>query len=197
VTGGFAVAAAVVIVFAAYVGSSPGRGRPWVVAAAALPAGTRLTTADLTTTTLRLGTGPTSTDAFGSPAPLVGRTLAVAVDPGELILGGELQAVGTVPTLRPVPVTVPPADLVDLGPNDLVDILATTGDTTSTRTAVVVRGARVESTAQPSGGDLGSGDDVVTVGVGTLAEVEAVVAAEHAGTVDLVVGVPGDGSGPG
>jgi hypothetical protein len=97
-----------------------------------------------------------------------------------------------------VPVTVAPGDLVDLAPGDLVDVLETAGSTGSERTTIVLRGARVIDTSQPSGGLVDSGgDDVVTIGVHDLAEVEAVVGAEHQGTVDLVVGEPSDGSGQG
>jgi Flp pilus assembly protein CpaB len=93
---------------------------------------------------------------------------------------------------------VAPGDLVDLAPGDLVDVLETAGSTGSGRTTIVLRGARVINTSQPSGGLVDSGgDDVVTIGVHDLAEVEAVVGAEHQGTVDLVVGEPSDGSGQG
>ncbi len=168
------------------------------MAARPLPAGTRLTPDDLTMTSLTLGHGSTAAAAFETSAALVGRTLAVPVDQGELILGTETQVPAAGAALRPVPVTVAPTDLVDLDTGDLVDVLETSGTTPEARTSVVVFGARVLSTAQPSSGLLGSGGtSVVTLGVGTLAEVEAVVAAEHAGTVDLVVGQPSDGVGLG
>jgi hypothetical protein len=129
---------------------------------------------------------------------LVGRTLAVAVGRGQLVLGAELTRPDATPVLRPVPVTVAPDDLVDLNDGDLVDVLETTGDTSSARTTIVVRGARVLDDSQPSSSFVGSdGNDVVTIGVHTLSEVEAVIDAEHDGTVDVVVGEPSDGTGPG
>jgi Flp pilus assembly protein CpaB len=199
VGGGFVIAVAVVVTFAGWIDTHGGAATRWVVAAAALPAGTRLTAADLTTTKLRLGTGPAATAAFDAVGSLLGRDLAVAVSPGELILRSEVPVGPPAVLLRPVPVTVSPTDLVDLAVGDLVDVLETpSAGTTATTVAVVVRGARVLSTTQPSGGLLGSGGtEVVTLGVATLAEVTATVIAEHAGTLDVVVGEPSDGSGPG
>jgi Flp pilus assembly protein CpaB len=199
VGGGFVIAVAVVATFAGWIDTHGGTGTRWVVAAAALPAGTRLTTADLTTTTLRLGQGPVATDAFAAAGALLGRELAVAVTPGELILRSEVPIGAAAPLLRPVPVTVSPTDLVDLAVGDLVDVLESpSSEATATTVTVVVRGARVLSTTQPSGGLLDSGGtEVVTLGVATLAEVTATVIAEHAGTLDVVVGEPSDGSGPG
>jgi Flp pilus assembly protein CpaB len=201
VAGAFVIALAVVLVFAGWADSRPGAGSAWVVAARDLPAGTQLTSADLTTTVLRLGRGPVAAAAFARPEAVVGRVLAVPVGSGQLIVGTETRTAASAAALRPVPVTVASTDLVDLSAGDLVDVLETAGTSGGGgggRTSVVVRGARVLSTEQPSGGLVGSDDGpVVTIGVSTLAEVEAVVAAEHAGTVDLVVGEPSDGVGPG
>ena len=198
VAGGFVIAVAVVIVFAGWTDTHPGSGRRWVVASHALPAGTRLTANDLTTTTMGLGHGSTAASAFASPSALIGRELAVALGPGQLLLSSEVPSSFGGRALRPVPVTVAPTDLVDLAAGDLVDVLQTTSTGPATATTVVVRGARVLSTVQPSAGLLGSGgNEVVTLGVATLAEVTATVIAEHAGTVDVVVGDPSDGSGLG
>jgi hypothetical protein len=198
VVGAFAVAAAGVLFFAAFIRTQGHVGRAWVVATTGMPAGTRLSAADLTTSTLSLGSDGAAGDAFGTPADVVGRTLAVAVGRGDLVLSAELTTPGATPALRRVPVTVAPDDLVDLTDGDLVDILETTGDTAAAKTAIVVRGARVIDANQPSSSFVGSnGDAVVTLGVHTLREVEAVIDAEHDGTVDLVVGEPSDGTGPG
>ncbi len=198
VAGGFAVAVAVVAVFAAFVASRGTSGRAWVVASTGLPAGTRLTSSDLATTTLRLGSGPVAAEAFEAPGDLIGRTLAIGVGRGGLIVQSELSAPDATPALRPVPVSVTPGDLVDLARGDLVDVLVTAGNGSNVKTTVVIRGARVLATNQPAGGLVGtSGDNIVTLGVHTLAEVEAVIGSEHGGTVDLVVGEPSDGSGQG
>ncbi len=196
VAGGFAVAAAVVLVLAAFASGGSPRHATWVVATTDLRAGVPLRPGDLTTASLGLGSGATAGAAFTSPDQLVGRTLSVPVGAGELVLAGEVTGARSTQGLRPVPVTAPPADLVDLAPGDLVDVLVTEG--TPPRTVLALRGARVLVTTQPSSGLLGSGGDpVVTVGVQNLAEVEALIAAEHAGTVDLVVGTGTDGTGLG
>lgn len=197
VAGGFAVAAAAVLVFGAYLSTRPAHGSPGVVAAAPLAAGTTLTAGDLRAVDLRLPAA-TGAEAYRDPTDLVGRTLAVRLDAGELLTPAELTPHGGTPRLRPVSVSVPAGDLVDLAVGDRVDILVTEGSNPDTRTTMVLRGAQVISAAQPSSAlaDANSGD-IVTLGVSDLAEVEAVVTAEHAGTLDVVVGEPSDGSGLG
>jgi len=195
--GGFAVAVAAILVFVAYLGAQPGRGQPGVVAAGPLAAGTRLTPADLRVVDVRLPEAVRFT-AFSRVGQLLGRSLSVSLAAGELLTRSELVARAATPALRPVPVTVAPSDVADLAAGDRVDVLLTEGSAPGTRTRMVLRGAVVESTSQPSNSLAGSGQsDVVTLGVATLPEVEAVVGAEHAGTVDLVVGEPADGSGLG
>ena len=198
VAGGFSVALAAVVLFGSWLGTRPRPAHLWVVTGRALAAGTRLAPSDLTTASLDLGSGPAAASAFASVDGLVGRTLAVSVGPGELVEHSELVGGGSLSDSRPVPVSVSAADLVDLAPGDLVDVLVTSGDGSGGHTTLVVRGAVVRSTDQPSSGLLGSGSaDVVTLGVASLSEVEAVVAAERAGTVDLVVGSRSDGAGLG
>jgi Flp pilus assembly protein CpaB len=195
--GGFAIAAALVLVASAYLDAQPARGGPTVVAATPLAEGTRLSEADLRTVEVRLPAG-TAVTAFRSASSLVGRTLAVALAPGELLTSSELVPPDTAPALRPVPVSVPATDLVDLADGQRVDVLLTVGTAPDTRTSMLVRSAVVMSEAQPSGAfSTGGGSEVVTLGVASLAEVEAVISAEHAGTLDLVVGEVSDGSGLG
>jgi len=196
VAGAFAVAVAVVLVFTT-VASAHGRdGGTWVVARTELPAGTRITAGDLTTATLGLGSGATAGSAYRSAGALVGRTVAVDVGSGQLMLRSELAPPGAAASLRPVPVTVSSADVVDLAAGDLVDVLVT--PTNGHGTSVVLRGARVLAVASPSESLASSGQgDVVTVGVRTLAEAESLVGAEHGGTLDLIVGEASDGSGVG
>jgi Flp pilus assembly protein CpaB len=199
VAGGFVVALAVVLVFGAYLETRPGRGTPWVVAAAPLAAGAALSPADLTTTSLRL-TGALAADAFASPAALSGRTLAVPLSAGELVTPAELTPVGAQPALRPVTVNVAGTDVDGLGPGARVDLLVTSGSSSATHTTILLRGADLIQVSSPSGGLLSAGSNgtaVVTLGVQTLAEVQSVVAAEHAGIVDLVTAERSDGTGPG
>jgi len=198
VVGGFLVAVAAVIVFAASLaGASSDRGQGWVVAARPLAGGTVLGPGDLSSATMRL-TGDTAGMAFRQATTLEGRALAVGLQPGELIQSPMLVPVNQAPALRPVSVAVDPVSLANLTPGQPVDVLAIDGTGSDASIAVVVRGATLLAVVS-SGTNLvapgGSGQ--ATIGVETLAEAEAVVQASHAGTVSLVAAEPSDGVGPG
>ncbi len=197
VVGGFLVAVAAVIVFAASLAGASNPGQGWVVASQPLGAGTVLGPNDLSTATMRLARGTTAL-AFRQVTSLEGRALAVAVQPGELVQASMLVPSNQVPPLRPVTVAVDPVSLADLTTGQPVDVLATLGSGSASSVEVVVRGATLLD-AVTSGSDLlapgGSGQ--VTIGVQTLAEAEAVVQASQAGTVSLVAAEKSDGIGPG
>lgn len=188
------MAAAGVIVFAAWLGSAGASGRPWVVARIPLAAGTTLRYGDLTTARMSLP-GQTAAGAFADVNSLMGRTLAAPLGPGELVQAAALVPPGAQPALRPVAVTVDPAEASVLSTGGLVDVLVTEGSDPSSPTAVVVRGARVVSIGPAPGGFGSATGTEVTVGVSSLAEVTAIVHAEHTGTLSLVVGEPSDGAG--
>ncbi|HET9071228.1 MAG TPA: SAF domain-containing protein [Acidimicrobiales bacterium] len=200
IAGGFAVALAVVLVFAGWLATRPGRPHPFVVAAGPLAAGTRLTARDLGVTELRLPAAVAAT-SYPQAAALVGRVLAVPLRPGELVSAPELTPTGGQPPLRPVTVTVPGPDLLGLVPAERVDVFVTTSTGSTARTALLLRGAEVLRVATPSGGLLGggggTGSDVLVLGVPSLGEVESLVAAGHAGSLDVTVAEPSDGVGPG
>jgi predicted ABC-class ATPase len=62
----------------------------------------------------------------------------------------------------------------------------------------VVRGATLIDVARSSTNLLSPGaSGQVTLGVATLAEVEAVVQAAHSATITLIAAEPSDGAGPG
>ena len=102
------------------------------------------------------------------------------------------------PALRPVSLAVDPVSLAGLTAGQPVDVLATQGPATAPPSRWSSGGPR-SSRPGPSSSSLlapgGSGQ--VTIGVTTLAEVEAVVQAAHIGTVTLVAAEPSDGVGPG
>lgn len=202
VIGGFLVAVAVVIVFAAVLSTSGHHMTPYEVAAAPLPAGTTIGAADLTTTRMDLGGSPRSS-AFQTPSALLGRTLAVAVPPGALIQSSMLVA-PTGSTLRPVSISVDANSLSDLATGQAVDVLdAPSSTTTGTASAVtvVMRGATLLSVHHSDSGLLSSSSNgstvVVTLGVANLTEAEQLVSAERTGTVELIQAEPSDGTGPG
>jgi pilus assembly protein CpaB len=198
VAGAFLVAAAATLVLTGWFAATGKHGQSWVVARRTLATGTRLKPGDLTTEVMTLPTGATQAGAFRSPAALDGRILSAPLPAGELVQQGSLVPAGQAPALRPVTVTVDPADAGDLAAGTVVDVLVTEGTGTQTTTSVVLRGAQVVDVSSPSSSLVASsaGDDV-TLGVSTLAEVEAVVHAAHTGTLSVVVGEPSDGTGLG
>jgi hypothetical protein len=204
VVGGFLVAVAAVLVFSATLAASSSGGRAWVVAGQALRAGTVLGPGDLTTATMRLP-GATGAQAFRQATDLDGQTLAVAVAPGELLQRSMLAAAtGGRTNLRPVSVSVDPVSLASLAAGDSVDVLATAGTGASaapssgSAVTVVVRGAVLLDLSRGSSSVLAPSDTAeVTLGVATLGEVEALVGAEHGGTLTLVAAERSDGVGPG
>lgn len=214
--GGLLVAAAAVIVFATAMGAAGRSGRPYVVAARALTAGSVIGPGDTTTQSMALPAG-TRPLAFTDPAGLIGRRVAVAVGPGALI-ESPLLAPASGPAPRPVSVPVDTDSLAGLAPGQAVDVLELTSGaaagagqsgagTTATGPAgsgpagisVVLRGALLLDVSRSGSGLLPSSGaaTVVTLGVSDLDQAEALVEAAHSGTVELVQAEPGDGTGPG
>jgi len=192
------MATAAVVVFAvALRGTNQGDTATFVVASHPLQAGAVIEPGDLTTASLRMPYLVAAV-AFGSPTPLLGRTLAVPATRGELLEASMLVPSGQAADLRPVTVAADPASLAGLYAGEPVDVLQTTGTDASTAVTVVVRGATLISLSQPGSGVLSANSTgSVTLGVASLAEVEAVVAAAHSGTLTIVMATPADGVGPG
>jgi Flp pilus assembly protein CpaB len=202
VVGGFLVAVAAVIVFAASLAGASKPGQSWVVTARPLAAGTVLGPSDITAMTMRLSAA-TAALAFRQSALVEGRVLTVGLPAGELIQVPLLVPSRQQPALRPVSVAVDPVSLAGLVPGQPVDVLATAGSGGSSGggappIAVVVRGATLIDVARSSANLLSPGAaGEVTLGVATLAEVEAIVQAAHSATITLVAAEPSDGAGAG
>jgi Flp pilus assembly protein CpaB len=193
--GALLIAAAAVVVFAAWLGTTRRSGHPIVVASHPLAAGSILGPSDLRTVEATLP-AITLAHAYQSVAAVVGRTLAAPLGPGEVVQSSDLVPAGANPPLRPVTISINAADASSLAVGDLVDVVVTNGSAASSPTDVVVRGARVMSVTAASGGLAGpDATATVTIGVADLSEVTAVVHAERTGSVDVVVGEPSDGAG--
>ena len=192
------MAAAALVVFAAVLdGAGGGAGKSYVVAARPLTAGSVIEPEDLSTKTMSLPSG-VSGAAFSDPARLVGRTAAVPIAQGELFEVSMLTNGGSSPSVRPVTVAVDQASLGALIPGQPVDVLEAAGSGGSATVSVVVRGATLQGLSRGSSGLLSNPSaETVTIDVSTLQEVEAVIAASHAGTLTLVAAEPSDGVGPG
>lgn len=196
--GGFLVALAAVIVFAASLARAGTHDQRYVVVAQALAGGTVITPGDLTTAAMQLPVGSRAV-VFAQTGIVVGRTLSVAVQPGELLESSMLLPVGSQSTLRPVSVEVDPDSLQGLTSDASVDVLAAVGTGSSTEVSLVMRGAALIAVSRDQTGILTgpSTGTLVTLGVSTLAEVEAIVEASQSGTISLVTAEPSDGVGPG
>ncbi|HEX4864974.1 MAG TPA: SAF domain-containing protein [Acidimicrobiales bacterium] len=195
--GGFLVAGAALIVFAAVLaGAGGGSTRHFVVASRSLQAGSVLEPGDLSTTSMRLPSGAAAS-AFGDPDRVVGRTLAVSISQGELVETSMLTA-NLAPDVRPVTIPVDPAGLASLIAGQPVDVLEASGTSGSASISVIVRGATLLSVSRGGSGFLSNpSSGVATIGVASLDEVEAVVGASRSGTLTLVAAEPSDGVGPG
>jgi len=191
------VAIAAIIVFVAVLANSSRNEQQYVIATGAIPAGSTIGPGDLSTAKMSLS-GATGSNAFRQIGSLVGRTAAEAIGPGELLEQSMLVPAGSQPATRPVSVAVNPSSLAGLAPGSGVDVLATEGSGSSATVSVVMRGAvLIAVNNSASGGLTGSSNPVVTLGVGSLPEVEAVVQASQSGTVSVVAAEPSDGVGPG
>lgn len=198
VLGGLLIAGAAVAVAGAALAGNNQRGTgTFVVAAHPLQAGALIEPGDLATVSVRVPRAE-SAEMYESTASLSGRTVAVPVARGELLQTSMLVPAGQASSLRPVTVGVDPASLAGLYPGEPVDVLQTTGADTSSAVTVVIRGAILFSISRPdSGAFSGPASATVTLGVGSLDEVESVVGAAHAGTLTIVAATPQDGVGPG
>jgi Flp pilus assembly protein CpaB len=195
--GGFLVAVAAVIVFAALLTSTGNHNQSYAVANQPIPAGSTIGPADLSTARMSLP-GPAGGRAFRDVGSLVGRTAAAAIGPGELIEASMLVPVGSQPATRPVSVGVEPSSLAGLASGSSVDVLETAGTGTAAAVSVVMRGAVLVAVSNPASSALATSSTLtVTLGVQTLSEVEAIVQAAQSGTVSLVTAEPSDGVGAG
>ena len=202
--GGLLIAAAAVVVFAAAISASKTHDQSYIVAARSLAAGSVIGPGDTTTAGFRLPAAAAA-GAFRQEAPLIGRSVAVGVQPGQLIESSMLTQ-GGVAKLRPVSVPVDADSLAALATGQEVDVLSTpaSGATASSpapsAVTLVLRGATLLSIGRTGSGLLSGGSGstvVVTLGVSDLSQAEQVVQAAHTGTVELLRAEPGDGSGLG
>ena len=185
------------VVFVAVMAGAGGtRGRDFAVAARSLPAGSLIEPGDLSMKSMHLPSTVAGA-AFASSDGLIGKTVAVPIGAGELVESSMLaQTAGS--NARPVTVSVDPGSLGGLAPGQPIDVLEANGSAGSGTVSVVVRGATLLAASRGGSGLLSNPGAVeVTIGVSSLDEVEAVIAASHSGTLNLVAAQPSDGVGPG
>ena len=184
---------AAVIVFAASLAGTSHPGQRWVVAIRSLGPGAVLEPGDLTTSTMRLSPA-TAALAYRQAASVEGRALAVGLRAGELLQDSML-----VPSSqKPVAASGEPGGRPGVAGGPVSGAAGRRADDAGHRQ----RGGRHsrrpgcdplrrrDIELEPAGARY-SGQ--VSLGVSTLSEVEAIVAAAHTGTVTLVAAEPSDG----
>jgi len=155
----------------------------YVIASGTLPAGRTLGPGDLTTRAADLP-DPLARRAYRDPTPLIGRVLVATLAEGELVQASALSPRGPQAGEREVSFTSDPARSLGqrVGPGDLVDIYATTGQGEGGSTELVVRSARVIDRQ----GRQGVAGFIFTVALRDPALVEALVRAAATGSLTVV-----------
>lgn len=186
VAGALLVALAALGTFVAYTDATAPPSTAFVVAAADLAPGHRLTAADLTTEAMELAPGVAGR-SFRHPETLVGATVLAPIAAGELLQASHLVRQGDVAGARELsfPVETDLALAGALRPGESIDVVATFGSGADAYTATVVRAVTVVSVAD-AGAAAGGRFTVVTVALEAPADVVALAHAVRAGKVTVV-----------
>jgi Flp pilus assembly protein CpaB len=200
VVGGFLVALAAVGIFAGYTSATSDDREPFLVARRDMPLGHRITRADLGTLPLDIS-GPLRARSYRDATQLVGSVVIGPVARGELIQTSDVLSVDGASRERQISFPIDSARAVDgsLRRGEFVVVLATYGTGADGYTVVVVRGARLADRHESEGTLADSGDEVITLALGSDADTVAVAHAVNAGVVTLVRGggPSEDGAAPG
>jgi Flp pilus assembly protein CpaB len=187
VTGGFLVALAALGVFVAARGASQRSSHDYVVVGRDVVAGTTLTRADLTLSSMDLPED-LAARSFTDPAALVGRIAVAHLAPGDLVQASTVVGGDAADSRVQLSIPVERARAMDglLQPGERVDVLATYG-TDGGQTLVVTRGAEVRRVDNGARGALATSDStILTLAVADPDEVLAVTHASQAGKVTIV-----------
>ncbi|MGH9177679.1 MAG: SAF domain-containing protein [Acidimicrobiales bacterium] len=188
VVGGFLVALAAVGIFAGYTNATADDREPFLVARRDLPLGHRITRADLGTLPMDLP-GLLRARSYRDATQLLGSVVIGPVAKGELIQSSDVLSGEDGSGLgRHISFPIESARAVDgsLRRGEFVDLLATYGTGADGYTVVVVRGARLADRHESEGTLADSGDEVITLALGSDRDAVAVAHAVNAGVVTLV-----------
>ena len=186
--GAFLIAAATVGIFSAYV-SATRRPRQWyVVASRSIPAGTRLTTADLRLVALDLPDPAVRNVVFGSTTALIGASVLAPITAGALIESSAVVGRGGEPGTREVSISIDRSRAVagTLKPGEYVDLLGTFGTGADAYTAVMVGHVRVIALANQSSSLGDQRTQLITFAAPTEVAAEAVADAASAAQLTLI-----------
>lgn len=194
IAGGFLVALAGLTTFAASRATGAAE-HGYVVATHAVPAGQRITAADLATKSMLLPGSLATAQAFGSVAEVAGMVAGAPISAGELVQRSDVLSPAGTRGTREISFSLPSGHALEgnLRPGDSVDVLATYGTWPAASTVAVLQGATVVASSASSGLG-GSGRCAVTLAVRSARGVAGLVEALDAAQVYLVRST---GSGPG
>ena len=180
VIGGFLIALAALLAFVAAGGDGSGASVRFIVARHHLTAGTRLTASDLEIRS-SAADDDLASHGFDSAEALMGSTMLVAVDSGELI---QRSAVRTGPIeLEPsfsFPIGREHALDGDLRAGDSVDVLATFSTGLDAETAVLARSVRIDTVDTSDASTSADGRLVITA---TFTTIDQILDVAHAAQV--------------
>ena len=186
VAGALLVTAAVFIALGATSGFFTRSTTHVVVAARDLAPGTRLTTADITTTEVELDS-QLAKHTIGKTEVAIGTTMTGPLKSGEIVQPGALVQTAAQAGGVEVSFALPTARAVGgtLASGEVVDVVATEKGAYQAR--VVASRARILTSKAAGNASLGAnGDTVVTLGVATREQATAIVGAIDTGTVTLI-----------
>jgi Flp pilus assembly protein CpaB len=188
VVGAFLVAAAAVLVFAAYSGATARPRQSYVVATRALAPGTRLGPADLRVVGLDLPDPAVRGRLFASVASLVGASVVSPINAGDLVeasaVVGRAGASGT----REVSLEVDRARAVagTLKPGEYVDLLGTFGTGADAYTTVLVSHVELISVSNVNSSLGDTRTQLLTFAATTELDAEAIAHAGLAGQTTII-----------
>ena len=188
VVGGFLVATAAVLIFAAYSSATARPRQGYVVAARTLAPGTRLVAADLRITELDVPDPTVRARLFGAVPSLVGASVVTPITAGDLVEASSVVGRGGAPGTREISLQVDRSRAVagTLKAGEYVDVLGTFGTGADSYTAVLVPHIEVISltTVSSSLGDTRT--QLITFAASSEGEAEAIVNAGIAGQTTII-----------
>jgi Flp pilus assembly protein CpaB len=188
VVGGFLVAAAAVLTFAAYTSATARPRQMYVIAARSIAPGARLTPADLALVALDLPDSGVRSQVFNAIAPLIGASVLAPMAPGALIEASAVVGRAGAPGTREVSIELDRSRAVagTLKPGEYVDILGTFGTGAGAYTSVLVSHVEVITISNVSGALGDTRTQLITFAAATETDAEAIAHANIAAQATLV-----------
>lgn len=188
VVGGFLVATAAVLIFAAYSSATARPRQHYVVAARTLAPGSRLVATDLRIADLDLPDPAVRARLFGSAIPLVGASVITPIAAGDLVEASAVVGRGGAPGTREVSMQIDRSRAVagTLKAGEYVDLLGTFGTGVDSYTAVLVAHIEVISLTNVSSSLGDSRTQLITFAARSEVDAEAIANAGIAGQTTII-----------